>query len=226
MTERRDEIAANLARVQGEIESAATSVGRSADEITLIAVTKTFPISDAQILASLGVKDFGENRDSDGAEKAAAISGRWHFQGQIQTNKLKSISTWADVIHSIDDLRHIEIIESKMEKPSIDIFIQVSLDGAQGRGGVAPEQLSQIADAAVKAEKTNLLGIMAVAPLGQVPSIAFEKLAAIHATFKANYPQSPYLSAGMSSDFQEAISFGATHIRIGSSILGLRPSPQ
>ena len=195
--------------------------GRSLDEITLIAVTKTFPASDVEILRDLGVTDFGENRDADAAPKAADVAGTWHFQGQIQSNKLKSITSWAHVIHSLDEIRHFEMIEKSAPHP-LEIFCQVSLDGSEGRGGVSEQKLYELAQAIEKSATHRLQGLMAVAPLGVDPADAFSKLSAIHKAFMADFPKANKLSAGMSGDYKEAIAYGATHIRIGSSILGSR----
>jgi hypothetical protein len=225
MTSRYDEIAGNLETVQSQIEAAAKIAHRMSNEITLIAVTKTFPVSDVHILASLNIHHYGENRDGDAAPKASAVPGTWHFQGQIQSNKLKSIASWANVVHSLDELRHIQTLD-KVTTHRIGVFLQVSLDGAQGRGGAKPSDLSELADAVMGAVHLDLLGLMAVAPLDVGSDEAFEKLAIIHTDFKASYPAAKYLSAGMSNDFEAAIIHGATHIRVGSSILGSRPSPQ
>lgn len=219
--DRRSEIAGNLETVREQISKAAQSAGRSVDEITLIAVTKTFPASDVEILKDLGVSNFGENRDSDAAPKAAAIPGTWHFQGQIQSNKLKSICSWANVIHSLDEIRHFEIIEKNTAHP-LDIFCQVSLDGSEARGGVSEKKLYELAKEIEKSPTHRLQGLMAVAPLGINPTVAFSKLSAIHKAFMADFPKANKLSAGMSGDFKEAIAHGATHIRIGSQILGSR----
>jgi pyridoxal phosphate enzyme (YggS family) len=225
MTSRYEEIASNLNGVIEQIKAAAQSSARAYEEITLIAVTKTFPVSDVHILASLDVHHYGENRDSEAAPKAVAVPGTWHFQGQIQSNKLKSIASWANVIHSLDEIRHIQTLD-KFATHRIGVFLQVSLDGAQGRGGAAPTDLSALADSVVQSTHLDLMGLMAVAPLDVPVDQAFEKLATIHAAFKSAYPQAIYLSAGMSNDFESAISHGATHIRVGSSILGSRPTPQ
>ena len=219
--DRRSEITSNLQTVRDEISKAVASAGRSLDEITLIAVTKTFPASDVEILKDLGVTDFGENRDADAAPKAAAVAGTWHFQGQIQSNKLKSITSWANVIHSLDEIRHFEVIEKSAPHP-LEIFCQVSLDGSEGRGGVSEQKLYELAQAIEKSATHTLQGLMAVAPLGVDPSAAFSKLSAIHKAFMADFPKANKLSAGMSGDYKEAIAHGATHIRIGSSILGSR----
>ena len=219
--DRRSEITSNLQAVRDEISKAVASAGRSLDQITLIAVTKTFPASDVEILRDLGVTHFGENRDSDAAPKASTVAGTWHFQGQIQSNKLKSITSWANVIHSLDEIRHFEVIEKSAPHP-LDIFCQVSLDGSEGRGGVSEQKLYELAQAIEKSATHRLLGLMAVAPLGVDPSAAFSKLSAIHKAFMADFPKANKLSAGMSGDYKEAIAHGATHIRIGSSILGSR----
>ena len=219
--DRRSEITSNLQVVRDEISKAVINAGRSLDEITLIAVTKTFPASDVEILRDLGVTHFGENRDADAAPKASTVAGTWHFQGQIQSNKLKSITTWANVIHSLDEIRHFEVIE-KSAPHSLDIFCQVSLDGSEGRGGVSEQKLYELAQAIEKSATHRLQGLMAVAPLGVDPADAFSKLSAIHKAFMADFPKANKLSAGMSGDYKEAIAYGATHIRIGSSILGSR----
>lgn len=219
--DRRSEITSNLEAVRDQISKAALSAGRSLDEITLIAVTKTFPASDVEILRDLGISHFGENRDSDAAPKAAAVLGTWHFQGQIQSNKLKSITSWANVIHSLDEIRHFEVIEKNALHP-LDIFCQVSLDDSVGRGGVSEQKLYELAQAIEKSATHRLQGLMAVAPLGVDPTVAFSKLSAIHKAFMADFPEADKLSAGMSGDFKEAIAYGATHIRIGSQILGSR----
>ena len=225
MSSRYDEIARNLERVRNQVKNAAASSNRKYEDITLIAVTKTFPVSDVHILASLDVHHYGENRDSDAAPKAAAVPGTWHFQGQIQSNKLKSIASWANVIHSLDEIRHIQALD-KVAIHRIGVFLQVSLDGAQGRGGASTADLSALADSVLNSTHLDLMGLMAVAPLDESSDQALEKLAAIHDGFKASYPMATSLSAGMSNDFESAISHGATHIRVGSSILGSRPTPQ
>jgi len=218
---RYDEIASNLSLIQNRVADAAQAAHRNLEDITLIAVTKTFPTSDVEILKSLGIENFGENRDSDAAPKAGAVAGTWHFQGQIQSNKLKSITSWAHVIHSLDDIRHFEIIEKLAPHP-LEIFCQVSLDAAPGRGGVRGEKLHDLATAVENSSTHRLMGLMAVAPLGIAPTEAFAQLAVIHKAFIADFPNATKLSAGMSGDFEEAIAHGATHIRVGSSILGSR----
>ncbi len=225
MSTRKEEIAHNLAQVREKIQVTARASNRDLDEIELIAVTKTFPSSDVEILHELGMRDFGENRDSEGAAKSRDVQGRWHFQGQIQGNKLKSITKWANFIHSLDSHDHLEKIATLCkvrEGIPLGIFIQVSLDGAHGRGGVPAQELTKLADSVISTAGIQLMGLMAVAPLGVEADKAFAELAVIHGAFSANFPTATALSAGMSGDYESAISHGATHIRVGSSILGSR----
>jgi pyridoxal phosphate enzyme (YggS family) len=209
-----------LQEVKERIQSAAASVNRNPNEISLIVVTKTFPISDIEILRDLGEANFGENRDQEAGPKAQAIPATWHFQGQIQSNKIKSICEWADVIHSISSEK--EILRFAQSPRRHQVFLQVSLDGQEGRGGASPSDLAQIADLVNQSNNLELLGLMAVAPLGVEPDKAFADLAHINQGFVGQFPNSKYLSAGMSGDFETAIKYGATHIRVGSSILGSR----
>ena len=220
MSNRKDEIAQNLQEVKERISSAAKSAGRDPAEIQLIVVTKTFPISDIEILREFGESNFGENRDQEAGPKAEAISATWHFQGQIQSNKIKSICQWADVIHSISSEK--EILKFAQSPRKHQVFLQVSLDGQEGRGGASSADLTQLADLVNQSNNLELLGLMAVAPLGVEPIKAFADLAQINQGFASQYPNSKYLSAGMSGDFEAAIKYGATHVRVGSSILGSR----
>jgi len=220
MSTRKDEIAQSLHEVKERIQSAAKSVNRDPNEISLIVVTKTFPISDIEILRDLGESNFGENRDQEAGPKAQTIPATWHFQGQIQSNKIKSICEWADVIHSISSEK--EILKFAQSPRRHQVFLQVSLDGQVGRGGASPADLTQLADLVNQSNNLELLGLMAVAPLGVEPDKAFADLAQINQGFEGQFPNSKYLSAGMSGDFEAAIKHGATHIRVGSSILGSR----
>ena len=220
MSTRKAEIAQNLQEVKERIQNAAKSVNRDPSEISLIVVTKTFPISDIEILRDLGEANFGENRDQEAGPKAKTIPATWHFQGQIQSNKIKSICEWADVIHSISSEK--EILRFAQSPRKHQVFLQVSLDGQVGRGGASPADLTQLADLVNQSNNLELLGLMAVAPLGVEPDKAFADLAQINQEFAGQFPNSKYLSAGMSGDFEAAIKYGATHIRVGSSILGSR----
>ena len=222
MSNRREELSENLNAIRSRIRVAAQNSGRSVEEITLIVVTKTFPASDAQILYELGVRDFGENRDQEASVKSTELPDdcKWHFQGQIQSNKLKSIANWADVLHSIDDAAHAGKLSSLVT--SKDIFIQVSLDNQPNRGGVLPDLIPEFLDEISVFPNLKLRGLMAVAPLGEDPAEAFKRLKELSDRVVKLRPEAREISAGMSNDFEAAISQGATHIRIGSQILGVR----
>ena len=220
MSTRFVELRSNLEKVHERIELAAKRSERNSKDIKLIVVTKTYPVSDIEILYELGVRNFGENRDQEGSKKAPALPADtiWHFQGQIQSNKLKSIAKWANLIHSLDEIRHAKTLDAL--SPGKEVLIQVSLDELnENRGGVRPESLQEFLETFIAETKLSLLGFMAVAPLNQSPNLAFSRLREI----LQPYSKYPVISAGMSNDFEEAILQGATHLRIGSEILGVRP---
>jgi hypothetical protein len=222
---RKDQILSNLESVKEKISAAAQAAGRSPSEITLIAVTKTFPVSDLEILYELGVRNFGENRDQEAAPKVGVLPAdiTWHFQGGIQSNKLKSISNWASVIHSVDKFKYAQMISQFSVGKTKEIFIQVSLDTLpQSREGVDPADLMQLAEQIMSLPNLEVKGLMAVAPLDQPTEQAFVRLQQIQQKFIQLYPAASSLSSGMSGDYEFAISLGATHVRIGSSILGNR----
>ena len=209
---RREELAANLASVQERITRA---------NVTLIVVTKTYPVSDVQALNELGVENFGENRTEEGEVKAAAVPATWHFQGGIQSRKLKDIVQWADVIHSLDSTEHALKLGQRAVRP-MKVFLQLSLDGDPERGGVVESELAALAEVVVAAPNLTLAGLMCVPPVSAIPAEAFSQIYSVHQRFLSNFPNAQSLSTGMSGDFEVAIDHGATHIRVGSSILGSR----
>lgn len=225
MNTREIEIADALKTVETQITAAAASAGRARSEVTLIAVTKTYPVTDVEILRNLGVQNFGENRSEEGVAKSAQVSGTWHFQGQVQSRKLRDIATWASYVHSLDSAEHIEKLSriATQSQKELSIFLQLSLDGAPGRGGVIATDLKALADAVVNLPQIKLVGLMCVPPVEYEHERAFAEIAEVHQGFKTDFPSATYLSAGMSSDYEIAISHGATHLRIGSQILGSRP---
>jgi pyridoxal phosphate enzyme (YggS family) len=227
---RRSELADGLKEVWARIEAACVAAGRSRDEITLIAVTKTFPASDVRLLYELGQRDFGENRDQEAAPKAAAcvdLDLTWHFVGQLQTNKVASVTRYADVIHSVDRLRLVHALgRAAQRRPRpLTALIQVSLEGPDGdpdRGGAAPGAVAGLAEAIVADGALRLGGVMAVAPLGVPAARAFAGLDAAAAAVRAVQPAATMISAGMSGDLEAAVEAGATHLRIGTALLGDR----
>jgi len=233
--ERAAEIAASLAAVQARIGAACQAAGRPADAVRLIAITKTFPATDIRILSSLGVRDVGENRDQEAAPKAAEVADlrdqlTWHFVGQLQTNKAASVARYADVIHSVDRLRLVTALGAAAGRAGrqLSCLVQVSLDDEPGRGGAAAGQALAIADAVAAQAGLGLGGVMAVAPLAAEsvpggPLAAFRRLAEIAALVRAQHPGAVMISAGMSADLEDAIAAGATHVRVGTALLGGRP---
>jgi PLP dependent protein len=227
---RRDELSGRLVRVRGRIAAACAAVGRDAGEVTLVAITKTFPASDVRLLYELGVHDVGENRDQEAAPKAAECADlapglAWHFVGQLQTNKAASVVRYARVVHSVDRMRLVRALGAQARKAGrvITCLVQVSLDDVPGRGGAAPAQVPGLAEAVAAEEGLLLGGVMAVAPLGVPPESAFALLPAAAAAVRAVRPEAAMISAGMSGDMEAAIAIGATHVRVGTALLGGRP---
>ena len=230
MTERRDEIAGNLETVRARIASACREAGRDPDEVRLVVVTKFFPVSDVRLLAELGVTDVGENRHQEAEAKAAECGDldlRWHFIGGLQSNKAAAVARYSDVVESVDRVKLVGRLNDGAHERSheVDCLLQVSLDppDAAGRSGADASALPDLAAAVEQAGMLRLRGLMAVAPLGEDPAPAFARLAEIRAEFLADHPDAPWLSAGMSADLEHAVRTGATHVRIGSAVLGSRP---
>ncbi|UQU63155.1 YggS family pyridoxal phosphate-dependent enzyme [Couchioplanes caeruleus] len=233
---RRAQLAASLDEVRERIARACAAAGRDPGEVALVAVTKTYPASDVVLLAGLGVTDVGENKDQEAAAKAAAVaeagvSVRWHFVGQLQRNKARSVARYADMVESVDSLRLASALDAAAQKhreAPLDVLIQVSIDGDPARGGAvdsaedSDRDLWQLADAVAAAGGLRLRGLMAVAPREWEPDRAFERLAGLAARLRRSYPDATVLSAGMSGDLEQAVRHGATHVRIGTSLLGMR----
>jgi pyridoxal phosphate enzyme (YggS family) len=228
---RRAEIAANLDRVEARIAAACRAAGRDRAEITLVAVTKTFPADDVGHLAALGVREVGENRAADAAEKVAACREAgltdltWHFVGQVQTNKAALVAGCCDVVHSVDRARLVTALDKGAGAAGrrLRVLVQVDLAGTDGRGGAAPADVPAIAAAVADAEHLDLAGVMAVAPLDEDPGEAFGRLAEVAEALRREHPGAVVVSAGMSGDLEAAVARGATHLRVGTALLGSRP---
>ncbi len=230
MSNRLKDLQSNLEKIHSRIAEACSSSKRNISEITLIAVTKTYPASDVDLLKQLGIENVGENKDQEAAGKISQVKEKfsWHFIGQLQSNKAKSVVTYADLIHSVDRLslaKELQKSASAIAKKQ-KVLIQVDLDQSgpdPSRGGVWPADLAELAQFVGGSENLELAGLMSVAPLGENPSEAFQRLAQLRSDFLKNYPKAVILSAGMSEDLEAAIEHGATHLRIGSALLGERP---
>ncbi|TWJ15280.1 hypothetical protein LX16_0980 [Stackebrandtia albiflava] len=226
---RRDEIAASLRLAREEIAAACAAAGRVPSDVTLVAVTKNFPAEDAAHLAALGVSDLGENRDQEASEKARELADlgvpvRWHFVGRLQRNKARSVAEYAHLVQSVDRAALVSALDDACRRRDrrLDVLVQISLDGDPSRGGVVPAERDALVESVLAAENLSLRGVMAVAPVEWQPIKAFESLADHADQVRRLAPQATEMSAGMTGDFAEAISCGATMIRLGSKLLGAR----
>lgn len=218
-------LAERLTAVREDIAAAARTAGRSPAELTTIVVTKFHPVSLIRELASLGVRDVGENRHQEAQAKAAGLGDldlRWHFVGQLQSKKARQVRRYASVIHSVDRVSLVDALRS--EELDIDAFVQLNLTDDPARGGVADRDLELLAEHVLATPGLRLLGVMAVAPLDEAPARAFERIRAASERVRRLAPEASAISAGMSHDYREAIAAGATHLRIGTAITGNRPA--
>lgn len=221
-----------LESVQERIASATRAAGRAADDVSLIVVTKYFPARDVALLHDLGVRDVGENRDQEASAKIAELDAdvrgdlTVHFIGQLQSNKARHVARYADVVQSVDRPKLVTALDRAATEAArtLDVLVQVDLAGDDaGRGGAAPTDVPAMAERIAAAPGLRLRGVMAVAPLGADPRPAFDRLARIGERLRSDHPDATWVSAGMSADLEDAIACGATHLRVGSAILGSRP---
>lgn len=230
---RVDDLRAGLDATTARIDAACAAAGRDRSEVALTVVTKFFPASDVRLLAGLGVTDVGENRHQEAEAKQAECADlglRWHFIGGLQKNKATAVARYADVVESVDRpelLSRLARGAAERGRP-LDVLLQVSLDppGSDHRAGVDPAALGSLAAGVGALDELRLRGLMAVAPLGEDPSAAFSRLEEIRRGFLLDHPDATWLSAGMSGDLEQAVAAGATHVRVGSAVLGSRPSVQ
>ncbi|HEY1134835.1 MAG TPA: YggS family pyridoxal phosphate-dependent enzyme [Nocardioides sp.] len=239
MSARHAELEANLGAVRRRIAAAEESAGRGTGSVDLVVVTKFFPAADVRLLAGLGVADVGENRHQEAQAKAADCADlplRWHFIGGLQSNKAAAVASYADVVESVDRPKLVtalsrgraDRVERGAASGPLDCLVQVSLDppDADHRAGCPPEDLAALCARVADAEQLRLAGLMAVAPLGEDPAAAFDRLATYAAAVRSDHPGATTLSAGMSGDLEAAVAAGATHVRVGSAVLGARPRVQ
>ena len=222
------QLAEALAALEQRLARACAAAGRDREELTLVAVSKTHPAGDVATLRGLGVRDFGENRDQEAREKAAAVPDvRWHFVGAVQTNKARSVARYAHVVHSVDRAALVQALAvgAGRAERELDVLLQVSLDGDPARGGAPPDEVPRLADQVAAAQRLRLAGVMAVAPRDADPARAFAALAEVAARLRADHPAATAVSAGMTGDLEQAIACGATHVRVGTALFGRRPPP-
>jgi pyridoxal phosphate enzyme (YggS family) len=226
---RLHELRGNLALVEQRIDAACSDAGRARADVTLIVVTKTYPASDVDLLVELGVTDVGENRHPEAGRKLDDLAGprpRMHFVGGLQTNKAAAVARYADVVQSIDRPHLVEALARGAQQSGREVgcLVQVDFGEAPGRSGVAPHGVPELAAAVAAASGLRLDGVMTVAPLGVEPRPVFEALRHVGEQLQAEHPDAVVISAGMSEDFDVAVVAGATHLRVGRSILGERVS--
>jgi len=236
-TSRREQLAAGLSAVRDRIARACDAAGRDPSEVHLIVVTKTFPAEDVYLLAELGVTDIGENRHQEAVGKHAECADlglTWHFVGALQTNKAAAVTEYADVVHSVDRARLVRALGKAVEGTGrpLRCLVQVNLDegdeparGRSGsrRSGARARQVPELADELAAHGLLELAGVMGVAPPEGDTDAAFAKLAEVGGSVRSRHPGATMVSAGMSGDLEVAVRHGATHVRVGSAVLGERP---
>jgi pyridoxal phosphate enzyme (YggS family) len=244
--DRRRELAANLATVRDRIAVACEAADRPAGAVELIAITKTFPASDVVTLTELGITEVGESRDQEAVAKVREVAElaelarvaaslpagvpplpHWHFVGALQTNKCASVVSYASLVHSVDRLRLVAALGRAAGQQPVRCLVQVDLDETSrpGRAGARPDDVNAIAAAIAAHAGLELAGVMAVAPLRAEPGRAFATLAEIADAVRQRHPSATVISAGMSGDLEAAVANGATHLRVGSALLGSRRHP-
>ena len=234
---RRAALARSLSEVRGRIDAAARAAGRDPGEVSLLAVTKTWPATDVAHLVDLGLADFGENKEQEGAAKAAELADlrpdaavRWRVVGQLQRNKARNVARWAHAVDSVDSARLVDALDRAVgnardageRSGPLSVLVQVSLDDAPGRGGASVADVPGLADRVAQSEHLSLDGVMTVAPQHADASEAFTTFAAVAQRVAAAHPGATTLSSGMSGDLEAAIEHGSTCVRVGTALLGTR----
>lgn len=236
MQTRTDEIKENLESLYEEIKEEAGKAGRDPAEIKLIAVSKTYPVSDVLAAHRLGCEDFGENRvqellpkmdESEGQELPHPLN--WHLIGTLQRNKVKSVVGRVHLIHSVDRLRLLDELEKRCEASGVvqDILLQMNIAEEESKHGFSEDEIMRATEYALELPRLRLRGLMTMAPIGHSPEDARPVFAACREwqeKIRREFDLKDFdlLSMGMSQDFQSAIGEGATHIRVGSRVFGQR----
>lgn len=225
---RRAQLARALQQLEQRIAAACHGAGRRRDDVTLVAVTKFHPAADVAALHALGVHDVGESRAQEAQAKRTALAGldlRWHLIGRLQRNKARTVAATAHLVHSLDSARLASALDDAARRVgrTLPVLVQVSLDGDPARGGVPVAQLRPLAEQVASLDGLQVRGVMAVLPRGADPARSFGELAALAGALRQHHPRADLLSAGMSGDLEAAVEAGATHLRVGTALLGPRP---
>lgn len=236
--DRAAQVATALAGVRARLDAACAAAGRDPADVELLPVTKTFPAADVAHLVDLGCIRFGEARDQEGRPKAAEVAALrpevgvgWEVLGRLQRNKARSVVRWAGTVSSVDSTRLADALEKAADAAlaagerdvPLRVLVQASLDADPDRGGCPLPDLAALADRVAAAPHLELVGLMAVVPLGSEPAAGFAELAGVHERLRAAHPGAAVLSAGMSGDLEEAVAHGSTCVRVGTALLGGRP---
>lgn len=222
----------NLAEVEKHVQEACDRTGRSRDEVTLIAVSKTKPVSMIEELLPGGTRDFGENKVQELCEKYEVLPRdiRWHLIGHLQRNKVKYIVDKAYLVHSVDSLRLAETISEEGVKKgvTVPVLIEVNVAGEESKFGVTPEETEALVREIAKLPAIRVRGLMTIAPYVENPEdnrVHFSRLKQLSVDIgKKNIDNVSMnvLSMGMTGDYQVAIEEGATMVRVGTGIFGER----
>jgi len=225
-TDREKSAIARLAEVEARISSAARGAGRKPEDVGLIAVTKTFEAPDILPVLAAGHRLFGENRVQEAKGKWPALKAQFpdvalHLIGPLQSNKAKEAVALFDAIHSIDREKIARAVAAEMaaQGKSLELFIQVNTGEEPQKAGVLPREAAAFAALCRDALKLDIKGLMCIPPLDEEAAVHFAFLAKLAG--ELGFKQ---LSMGMSDDFETAIAFGATYVRVGSAIFGARPA--
>lgn len=222
----------NVIEVEKRIQAACKRAGRSRDEVTLIAVSKTKPVSDIEEVLTTGVLDFGENKVQELTDKFEVLPSniRWHMIGHLQRNKVKYLMNKVVMIHSVDSLRLAEQIEQEAAKAGItaNILIEVNVAEEESKFGTTCASAIELVAAAAKLPHIRIKGLMTIAPFTDDPEknrIYFQKLKQLSVDIKSKNIDNvdmDELSMGMTGDYEVAIEEGATMVRVGTGIFGER----
>ncbi len=230
----KDYQAENLKLLKNDIIEVCKRVGRDANEITLVAVSKTFPVEDILKVFNAGQIDFGENKPQEMKEKFDALQKdsinkniRWHQIGHLQTNKVKYIADYVSLIHSVDSEKLAEEIQKQAEKRNkiLDVLVQVNTSDEMQKSGVEPNEAGKLCEHISGLKNIRLCGLMTIGKFTEDKEIIrknFQDLKKIYDELKTSYSDFKYLSMGMTSDFEIAIEEGANMLRVGSAIFGNR----
>ncbi|MER0027325.1 YggS family pyridoxal phosphate-dependent enzyme [uncultured Corynebacterium sp.] len=230
MSNRKQELADNLAATKEHISAIAAEHERPAPQ--LLVVTKFHPAEDIALLAELGVEDVAENREQEARAKAQELEQlRFHMIGQIQTKKANHVARWATSVHSVDSVKLANALdrgvslakERGQRENNLPIFIQVSADGDTSRGGVIREEMDEVIESVEAAEHLEFAGLMVVPPLDADAREVFSTVRADVDRLSERLGRQLKLSAGMSADMDAAIAAGTDIVRVGTSIMGKRP---